>query len=149
MLKNMPARRRPGMPDGALPLAPTSTGPEALRDWVSRHSDAFRSAYREAVRSGWAAATVVVATPVTESLDDPPCGFALRDPADAPRLLAAGRRSPRLAVGVAPPGMFHVVATCKGGRFRGTFVGLLPSPGPDEPLPAMAALPPPCCPGWN
>jgi hypothetical protein len=145
MLKHVPARRRPGMPDGALPLAPTSTGPEALRDWVSRHSDAFRSTYREAVRAGWAAGTVVVATPATESLDDPPAGFALGGPADARRVLAAALPSPGLALGVAPPGMFYVVATCAGGRFRGTFVGLLPSPGPDEPLLAMAALSPPSC----
>jgi hypothetical protein len=149
MLKHVPDRRRPGMPDAALPLAPTSTGPEALRDWAGRHIGAFRLAYREAVRAGWAASTLVVATPATESLDDPPAGFALRGPADARRLLGAVLPSPRLAVGVAPPGMFYVIATGNCGRFQGTFVGLLPSPGPDEPLPAMAALPPPCCPGWD
>jgi hypothetical protein len=124
-------------------------GPEALRDWVSRHSDAFRSAYREAVRAGWAAGTVVLATPATESLDDPPAGFALRGPADARRVLAAALPSPGLALGVAPPGMFYVIATCTCGKFQGTFVGLLPSPGPEEPLPAMAAFPPPCRPDRN
>jgi hypothetical protein len=31
-----------------------------------------------------------------------------------------------------PPGMFYVIASRESGRFKGTFVGMLPIPGPQD-----------------
>jgi hypothetical protein len=138
----------PGMPAGALPVWPKITGPHALRDWAERYRKEFRAVYREAVRAGWGAGTVVIATPATESLDDPPPGFDLKSRADARRLLGPVKMGGSLD-DPPNPGMFYVVATKASGRFQGTFVGMLPVPGPSEALPTVTALPPPCNPSTN
>ncbi len=116
---------RPEKPEGVLPVRPKITGPAALRDWARRHREAFRDTYRAAPPGG-----VVWATPTTESLDDPPTAGATevtnREAATAAlaRLDMDGTEDPP------PPGMFYVIASRESGRFKGTFVGLLPAPVP-------------------
>jgi hypothetical protein len=117
----------PEKPEGVLPVRPKVTGPEALRDWTRRHREAFRNAYRAAPPGG-----VVVAEPATESLDDPPTPEMTevmdREAATAAlaRLNMDGTDDPP------PPGMFYVIASREAGRFQGTFVGMLPIPGPQD-----------------
>jgi hypothetical protein len=73
-----------------------------------------------------------VAEPVTESLDDPPrpetTGVMDRGAATAAlaRLNMDGINDPP------QPGMFYVIASRESGRFKGTFVGMLPIPGPQD-----------------
>ena len=117
----------PEKPEGVLPVGPKVTGPEALRDWTRRHRETLRKAYRAAPPGG-----VVVAEPVTESLDDPPrpetTGVMDREAATAAldRLNMDGINDPP------QPGMFYVIASRESGRFTGTFVGMLPIPGPQD-----------------
>jgi hypothetical protein len=115
----------PERPEGLLPVRPIITGPAALRDWTRRHREAFRDAYRAAPSGG-----VVWATPTTESLDDPPRAEAT----DVLSREAATEALARLNLdGTADPpqpGMFYVIASRESGRFQGTFVGMLPVPGP-------------------
>jgi hypothetical protein len=121
---------------GAVPASPKFTGAHALKEWVARYHKHFQAAYRQA-GGGYA---VVLATPGTESLDDPPPDFRHLGPAAADAFLAAVRMSP-----VGPPDAccFHLIASRQEGRFRGTFVGMLPVPEAGADLPAVEVAPVP------
>jgi hypothetical protein len=103
---------------------PKITGPHALMDWVMRWRERFRAGYREALAAGYPADSVVWATPLTESLDDPPVGFNLHSPVEAREML--DKVGPKPADSMSPlPGSFYVVASRAEGRFKGTFTGVL------------------------
>jgi hypothetical protein len=111
-------------------------GPYALEEWVWRFRAAFRSAYRHHPGK------VIWAMPRTESLKDPPLGFDIVTREEAHQRLKS-LRAFRDGTGLEGPprgGMFYVVASRAEGRFRGTFIGMLPVPGPDESLPPTGSL---------
>jgi hypothetical protein len=117
------------------------TGPRALLEWVGRHRDLFRLAYRTCPPG-----SVLWAMPQTESLDDPPVTTAaLGDTglgliSSTLQVLSREEATEELARvgmsdstrGAAPPGYFYVVASRTEGRFQGTFVGCLSLPGPEN-----------------
>jgi hypothetical protein len=111
------------------------TGPEALRDWTRRHREHFQAAYRKA-----GGGHVILSTPRTESLDDPPgeCSFCGLDVANA--IIQAVALPPNRAAG---RGRFLLVSTCEQGRFKGTFVGELPIAPADAVLPEVDVKPVP------
>jgi hypothetical protein len=135
---------------GAIPVSPKMTGPEALRDWVYRHREYFRNGYRVCPPG-----SVMWVMPLTESLDDPPQLVELLPSAvedergritgpvrieAAVHVMTRDEATEQLArVGMSdgtkdppPPGCFYVVASRKEGRFKGTFVGYLTIPGPQD-----------------
>ncbi len=128
----------PSRPGTLAPVKPRVTGPRALKDWVGRHRDLFRSAFREARRQGAPAGVVIWAMPATDSLDDAPLAF---DPIDAAtaraRLASLGLDDP----GPAEEGCFTIVASRREGRFRGTLTACLDCPGDAEKLPAAILAP--------
>lgn len=115
----------PEKPEAALPVRPRITGPAALRDWTRRHREAFRDAYRAAPPGG-----VVWATPTTESLDDPPTAGATEVLSRETATEALARLNMDGTADPPGPGLFYVIASRESGRFQGTFVGMLPVPGP-------------------
>jgi hypothetical protein len=123
-------KKFPGL-RGASVVRPKITGPEALRDWVQRWRRQFQNAYAHARTAGWHPAVVMVATPQTESLDDPPTNIRNFDPGAANGLLAKVKLPPD--VRDTPPDGFYVIATRGDGRFQGTFVGILPTAGDKRP----------------
>jgi hypothetical protein len=104
----------------------------------------FRAAYRDGLAAGYPPDVVVMATPRTESIEDPPVGWDILRRDEARALLT--RHPPACRVDLdapPPPGHFYVVASRAAGRLKGTFVGLIPVPGPDEELPPTLSLLPP------
>jgi hypothetical protein len=109
-------------------VAPRITGPAALRDWTQRYPQHFQAAYRVVGGNG----CVVLVTPATESLDDPPTEFRHTTDDIASALLVQWNMNP---IPSASPGHFYVIASCRAGRFQGTFLGMLPIPGRTAILP--------------
>jgi hypothetical protein len=131
-------------------VEPKITGPDALRDWVRRYRDLFRGAFRSGLEQGSGKDVVVWAAPPAESLDDPPAGFKIVPRAEARRLLDTELKSLRGSLDDrAGAGLFYVLASREGGRFKGTFVGMLPVPAAGEHLPPAIALDPPGGPDRN
>jgi hypothetical protein len=75
---------------------------------------------------------------------DPPVGFDSQRRDEA--RLYVNRHLPSFRGSLDPPppaGLFYVVASRPGGPLKGTFVGVLAVPGPDEDLPSTISLVPP------
>jgi hypothetical protein len=102
---------------------------------VGRWRPQFREYFRAAVAAAGSPDLVIMATPHTERIADPPT------PAD---LLIQERSVVRQAWRLAMPsvqldldapardGMFYVLASCKRGRFQGTFLGMLTIEEPQQ-----------------
>ena len=109
---------------GVSLVDPKITGPHALGEWLERWREQVRAGYREALAAGYPANSVVWATPLTESLDDPPVSFNLHSPAEAREML--NKVSSKPGDSMTPlPGSFFVVASRAEGRFKGTYTGVL------------------------
>jgi hypothetical protein len=109
------------------PVPPTMLGPEALKAWLIFHRELWQEAFRESQEVGMASDVIMTcASPLTQSLDDPPVGFHAQ-----PRILYRLdiiRRVPCLMNPFAlppRPGYFHCFATAASGRFQGSIEALL------------------------
>jgi hypothetical protein len=125
---------------------PAQHGADALVAWVRRHAAVFRAAYRRALSRGFSPDTLVLwAMPHTDSLDDPPAMLDPRTTENVLDLVPESKPGVRSLFGDGfleelRPGFFRVVASRGEGRFEGTFVGWMPSPGDDETLPPAPML---------
>jgi hypothetical protein len=114
------------------------SGPHALEARVAKHYANFQAASR-LLPTHMASEKVIWAMPRSESLEDPPLSFGvvtLRAAKD--RLRQVGIRDPLSEP--PPPGMLYAVASCTNGRFKGTWLGLLSIPQPEEQLPATVMV---------
>jgi hypothetical protein len=130
----------PGL--GCTVVGPRQTGPHALRSWVVRHHRAFRAAWLRALDLGAVPSDVILmATPGTESMDDPPLAVEVRSRRDASPPDGAPATYCDLvrtaAEGAPPEGFFDIVASAGSGRFKGTTHCqlMLEIPGSSGPLP--------------
>jgi hypothetical protein len=120
----------PKRPAGMVPVPPKITGAEALRYWTMRYRTHFAAAYRQAGIED----AVILASPQTESLDDPPTDFRYASLTVANEILKTVHARPE---GPPHPGQFYVLATRSEGRFEGSFLGMMPAPSADADLPAV------------
>jgi hypothetical protein len=110
----------------------------------------IRACYRAAIASGYSADCLLWLMPRSESLDDPPLGADIQTVVEARARLRQGISTRNLRDSLCAslkdpprPGYFYVVGSKAEGRFKGTFVGMLPIPHADEKLPPSLSLMPP------
>jgi hypothetical protein len=120
----------PQMTAGTVLVAPKITEGDALAAWAERHRKYFRAAYRQAGGNG----VVIMSSPGTQSLDDPPSLLRHMSMAVANAVLQSLHMRPE-----GPPkhGHFYVIATCEKGRFQGTCVAMLAVPKESDYLPSV------------
>jgi hypothetical protein len=120
-----------------------ASGAEGLRQWVLRHYTLFQAAYREHIRTGGSRDSVMWGMPIGDSLDNPPVAIAPYSRAGAKREIITGiPNTQQLHNNLdtpATPGRFYVVASRGEGRFKGTFIGMLPIPAAGDELPEAFA----------
>jgi hypothetical protein len=129
--------RRKGMPgrDGA---GDGLEGAEQLRQWILRHRTHWQAACVGLLKQGWRAKDIILlATPYDDTGENPPKHFEMTPWADRESLL---RQVPHLRSLLDKPphdDTCYVLATKKGGRMKGSFVGQLSGAGMPAKLPTV------------